>query len=674
MRPLNASLRRQICAATHSSSCAARATLVTRACIGGASHPLAQGRSISTAPARGAVASTPSISSNRAGPSPSTARNRLLSPQTAARALSAAAASANTGCPSSYSRLRDGNSSHSSPLKCSNRALSSSAASRSSEAAGGAPIHSASLIEISSLSNGVRVATEATPGHFSAAGIYIDAGSRFERPWVDGESGVSHLLDRMAFKSTTNRASEKMISEIEALGGNVMCSSARETIMYQSSFFNKDFESVLSILADTIVNPLLEEEELVMQKEAARYEISEITRKPEMNLPELIHTIAYRDNTLGNPLLCPIENLDKMTSKNLKDFMRTWYTPERIVVAGAGMPHEALVREAEKLFGGMKPRPLLDATSSSTTRPNMPSSASSANSTARSSSIFSSPSSSGSSASASSYGSADFSTTAARSATHADAIALSPAEIGQAKARYTGGEAYIEQEDSEFTHVYVAFEGVGIHDEDVYALATLQVLLGGGGSFSAGGPGKGMYSRLYTNVLNQYHAVDHCSAFHHCYNDSGLFGIAASVNPSFNGSIGHVIARELNLCTGPNRYGGVTFQELLRARNQLKSSLMMALESRMVEVEDLGRQVLVHGKKISVEEMCEKIDQVDLQTLYRVASRVFKGDNAIVRKSLNYGLGSGQATVVCQGKLENLQDLRMLLYHQGLGADPRQQA
>lgn len=38
---------------------------------------------------------------------------------------------------------------------------------------------------------------------------------------------------------------------------------------------------------------------------------------------------------------------------------------------------------------------------------------------------------------------------------------------------------------------------------------------------SAGGPGKGMYSRLYTNVLNQHHAVDYCAGFHHCYADTG---------------------------------------------------------------------------------------------------------------------------------------------------------
>jgi mitochondrial-processing peptidase subunit alpha len=40
----------------------------------------------------------------------------------------------------------------------------------------------------------------------------------------------------------------------------------------------------------------------------------------------------------------------------------------------------------------------------------------------------------------------------------------------------------------EFNHLYVAFEGVGIHDDDIYALATTQILLGGGGSSSPGKP------------------------------------------------------------------------------------------------------------------------------------------------------------------------------------------
>ena len=53
------------------------------------------------------------------------------------------------------------------------------------------------LVQITTLPNNIRVATEASPGHFAGVGLFVDAGSRYETP---SNSGVSHFLDRMAFK------------------------------------------------------------------------------------------------------------------------------------------------------------------------------------------------------------------------------------------------------------------------------------------------------------------------------------------------------------------------------------------------------------------------------------------------------------------------------------------
>jgi hypothetical protein len=105
-----------------------------------------------------------------------------------------------------------------------------------------------------------------------------------------------------------------------------------------------------------------------------------------------------------------------------------------------------------------------------------------------------------------------------------------------------------------------------------------------------------MYSRLYTHILNHFPQVDHCASFHHIYADSSLFGLFASFFPAgaTNGQRGNApaqilphLAHQLSLLL----YSPIPTVELARARNQLKSSLMMALESRAVEVEDLGRQV-----------------------------------------------------------------------------------
>lgn len=68
----------------------------------------------------------------------------------------------------------------------------------------------------------------------------------------------------------------------------------------------------------------------------------------------------------------------------------------------------------------------------------------------------------------------------------------------------------------------------------------------------------------------------------------------------------------------------------------------MNLESRMVELEDLGRQVQCHGRKVGVKEMCSKIDNLTVQDLRRVAKQVMSG------MVVNRGQGSGAPTVVLQ--------------------------
>ena len=49
-------------------------------------------------------------------------------------------------------------------------------------------------------------------------------------------------------------------------------------------------------------------------------------------------------------------------------------------------------------------------------------------------------------------------------------------------------------------------------------------------------------------------------------------------------------------------------------------------ETKMVELEDMGRQIQIHGTKIPVQEMCEKIEALDVEDLRRVATRIFLGN------------------------------------------------
>lgn len=84
----------------------------------------------------------------------------------------------------------------------------------------------------------------------------------------------------------------------------------------------------------------------------------------------------------------------------------------------------------------------------------------------------------------------------------------------------------------ELTHVGLALESCSYQNDDFFVYAVLNSYMGGGGSFSAGGPGKGMYTHMYQNVLSQHHWVYWAMAQNHAYQDSGIFCILGSTHPS----------------------------------------------------------------------------------------------------------------------------------------------
>ncbi|KAI5457804.1 peptidase M16 inactive domain-containing protein [Mariannaea sp. PMI_226] len=496
-----------------------------------------------------------------------------------------------------------------------------------------------SLGQVTTLPNGLRVASEALPGSFTGIGVYVEGGSRFEN---DSLRGVSHIMDRLAFKSTSKHTADEVLEQVEALGGNIQCASSRESMMYQAATFNNAVPQTVQLLAETIRDPQITDAEVADQIETARYEIREIWSKPELILPELVHTAAFKDNTLGNPLLCPEERLGSINRNTVQMYRDLFYRPERMVVAFAGVEHSEAVELTNKFFGDM-----VKASSESMSQSGSETSESELSDSETTTSTLSSSSSSSSPNLLSKIPFfKNISTSASRNATVLD---TPPSQLQlQQPSRYTGGFLSLPSQPPSlsglptFTHIHVAFEGLPVASEDIYALATLQTLLGGGGSFSAGGPGKGMYSRLYTNVLNQYGWVESCVAFNHSYTDSGLFGIAASCLPGRTSSMIDVICQELRALTLESGFSSLQELEVSRAKNQLRSSLLMNLESRMVELEDLGRSIQVHSRKIPVKVMCDKINAVTVKDLRRVARMVVGG------KVRNIGQGSGAPTVVLQ--------------------------
>lgn len=86
----------------------------------------------------------------------------------------------------------------------------------------------------------------------ASIGLYIDCGSIYETP---DSFGVTHLLERMAFKSTKNRSHLRAVREVEAIGGNVMASASREQMGYTYDALKTYVPEMVELLIDSVRNP-----------------------------------------------------------------------------------------------------------------------------------------------------------------------------------------------------------------------------------------------------------------------------------------------------------------------------------------------------------------------------------------------------------------------------------
>jgi predicted Zn-dependent peptidase len=80
---------------------------------------------------------------------------------------------------------------------------------------------------------------------------------------------------------------------------------------------------------------------------------------------------------------------------------------------------------------------------------------------------------------------------------------------------------------------------------------------------------------------------------------------------------------------------GVKVEEFERAKNQLKSSIFMTLESRSALADDIGRQVMMYGKRHSAEEIGKKIDGLKVKECCEMLRDIMRKNVTVV----GYGEG-----------------------------------
>ncbi len=171
-------------------------------------------------------------------------------------------------------------------------------------------------------------------------------------------------------------------------------------------------------------------------------------------------------------------------------------------------------------------------------------------------------------------------------------------------------ERLVRHKDTEQAYIVLGTKGLSLRDERRYVLSVLDTILGGG-----------MSSRLFQEVREKRGLAYSVYSFQQAYRESGLFAVSAGTAPENVGECVSVIVAELDDVAA----GGITEAELTLAREHLKGSLTLSLESTSSRMIRIGRSEFSLGRQLTVEEIEASIDAVTKESVDALAHDLLAG-------------------------------------------------
>ncbi|PBJ69822.1 mitochondrial processing peptidase, beta [Trypanosoma cruzi cruzi] len=423
---------------------------------------------------------------------------------------------------------------------------------------------------ISTVGKGVRVACEENPlASVATVGVWLDAGTRHEPAHY---AGTARVLQKCGLLGTTNQTGAQIAKALDEIGGQLTVQVGREQTHLYMRVTKQNTERAVGLLADVVRNARLADEDIQAAKQAVLKEQHEFEERPDDVCMDNLYRCAFDSTSqgLGTPFYGTETGVARVTAEQLKSYRSSALHANRVVVVGSGaVDHTALERAATSHFG--------------------------------------------------------------------DLVAAPTKSAGFPEARYVGGEYKLWNLRYKTVHIAWGFETCGAACEDSLPLALACEIPG---PFHRSQHELGQHAMH--RVLKTFSSLDHstptnthfnekcieiANPFLQQYKDTGLCGMYIVGRPAQSGPgdagamievFQYTMAEWCRICQKMLHQ-----HELEQAKVNLKSQLLFNMDGSTNSAEDIGKQVLHYGRRIPLEEMYARIDDVTPTNVQEVLQHYF---------------------------------------------------
>lgn len=201
------------------------------------------------------------------------------------------------------------------------------------------------------LANGFTVLVRENPlAPVVAASLMVKVGTRWER---SADAGISNFLHAVMVKGTTKRSGAQIAEEIAAMGGTMSASGDVDYSGIRASALARFWRPLLELTAELALAPRLAAEEVSGERDWLLSRIQRRRDSASSRAFDELFAALYGPHPYALPSIGTAASLPRIDHAALVEHYRTYYRPERMVLAVAGqVKADEVLAEARRLFGG----------------------------------------------------------------------------------------------------------------------------------------------------------------------------------------------------------------------------------------------------------------------------------------------------------------------------------
>lgn len=410
--------------------------------------------------------------------------------------------------------------------------------------------------QISYLENGVTVVSKQIPELRTAtAGVFIKTGSRAE---IDNNNGVAHFLEHLAFKGTRKRSKLEMESFFENNGCHLNAYTSRENTVYFSSTLKEHLDTVVDVISDIVTNSKFEKKDIDNERDVIIRESEFVDSQYDEVVFDHLHSIIFKESSLGFPILGPIKNIKKIDRQDIKSFTNKHYKGNRMVVVGVGaVEHDSFVETVKRNFGQL---PKAE----------------------------------------------DEGESMQEISNDGESLHIRPT-------KFFSGEKKIQNDNVTSTNIAIAIQSASWSSNDYFKSILAQSIVGNWNKQEGQGTNNSSPLAAAASKLNGTKGLaESYMSFSTTYGDIGIWGIYLILDSNQQQNpqliINEVVKEWKRLVSGD-----ISDFEFERCKSLLVSSLVLSLDATSPIFEEIGRQVCTMGKTYSIKDIIKTLESISKQ-------------------------------------------------------------